>query len=104
MKILITGATGNVGLAVLRALQATPANLQVLAGVRNLHEDSPKLTGLAVSPIHFDFEDTSTFAPALQGVDVLFLLRPPQLADVARYFQPLIAAAKDAAVKHILFL
>jgi uncharacterized protein YbjT (DUF2867 family) len=45
-----------------------------------------------------------TFLPAFQEIDVLFLLRPPQISDVKKYFVPLIEMAKQAAIKHIVFL
>lgn len=34
----------------------------------------------------------------------MFLLRPPQLADVPKYFLPFVAEAKAAGVKHLVFL
>ncbi|GAB2953384.1 NmrA family NAD(P)-binding protein [Hymenobacter coalescens] len=104
MNILVTGATGHVGLATLRALSRPRPGISVVAGVRNPAADSPALAGLADRVVPFDFEREATFAPALQGTDVLFLLRPPALADVARYFAPLIQAAKAAQVRHIVFL
>jgi uncharacterized protein YbjT (DUF2867 family) len=51
-----------------------------------------------------DFTRTETFAPALDGVDRVFLVRPPHLADAKRYFAPFIDAAKTAGVRHIVFL
>lgn len=104
MKILVTGATGNVGLSVLKALQETRLDLQIIAGVRNTETDKEKLKHFNVSLITFDFEIIQTFQPALQGIDILFLLRPPQLADVSKYFKPLINEAVIANVKHIVFL
>ncbi|MGB6035282.1 MAG: NmrA family NAD(P)-binding protein, partial [Cryomorphaceae bacterium] len=54
--------------------------------------------------IKFDFTDLNTFLPALKEVDLLFLLRPPQISDVGKYFAPLIHTAKEASVRHIVFL
>ncbi len=104
MKILVTGATGNVGLSVLKALQELQAPVQVIAGVRSIKADTAKLKAFKVTTVRFDFEDVSTFLPALQGMDLVFLLRPPQLADVPKYFKPLIAEAVNSNVKHIIFL
>ncbi len=104
MKILITGATGNVGSEVIKAFQKRPHQLQLLAGVRNPEEDKEKLAAYKIQLIKFDFTDITTFKPALHGVEILFLLRQPQLSDVAKYFKPLIAAAQAEKVKHIVFL
>lgn len=38
-KVLITGATGNVGLEVIKALQNMHHQLGFYAGVRNVHQD-----------------------------------------------------------------
>jgi len=104
MKILITGATGNVGLSVLKALTNNNSNLQINAGLRNIETDSAKLKEFNVSFVCFDFENEVTFKPALQNIDVLFLLRPPQLTDVSRFFNPLIKEAIKAKISHIVFL
>ncbi|MCU0451264.1 MAG: NmrA family NAD(P)-binding protein [Bernardetiaceae bacterium] len=103
-KLLITGATGNVGLAVLQALQKLALPLEIRAGVRNPQAEAPKMASYGATAVPFDFEDARTFAPALAGVDGLFLLRPPQLADVNKYFAPLISQAQQAGVRHIVFL
>ncbi len=103
-NVLITGATGNVGIEVLAALQKIDHQLEVFAGVRNPEQGNEKTKNLNVQNIRFDFTDSDTFLPALQGIDLLFLLRPPQISDVKKYFAPLIGAAKKMAVKQIVFL
>ncbi|MCY7363291.1 MAG: NmrA family NAD(P)-binding protein, partial [Ignavibacteria bacterium] len=89
MKILITGATGNVGLSVLKAIANHNNNLQIYAGLRNIETDSAKLKDYNVSLVTFDFENEMTFKSALEKIDILFLLRPPQLANVSKFFKPL---------------
>jgi uncharacterized protein YbjT (DUF2867 family) len=54
--------------------------------------------------VRFDFEDPGTHAPALAGVEKLFLLRPPAVSDVKRHMLPVVRAAKDAGVRHLVFL
>jgi uncharacterized protein YbjT (DUF2867 family) len=103
-KLLITGATGNVGMEVIKALQKIEHNLDVFAGVRNLESDSKKLMSYHLIPDKFDFIDVSTFEPALKNCHILFLLRPPQISDTEKYFKPLIEIAKKCQVNHIIFL
>jgi uncharacterized protein YbjT (DUF2867 family) len=103
-KILITGATGNVGTAVIQALQKTDYPLHVCAGVRDLEETDAKFAHLKTHFVKFDFTDSTTYETALAGCQILFLLRPPQIAEVDKYFKPLIDVCKKMGVQHILFL
>ncbi|GAB4420912.1 MAG: SDR family oxidoreductase [Bacteroidia bacterium] len=101
-SILITGATGNVGAAVIAALLGADERIEILAGLRGLR--AGHAYGDRVKAVPFDFADPASATAALRRCDTLFLLRPPQLADVKTYFQPLIAAAREQSVKHIVFL
>jgi len=103
MKLLITGATGNVGLSVIKHISNQSNNLQVFAGVRNIETDTHILKNYNVSLVPFDFENIQTFKPALKDIDVLFLLRPPQLANVSKFFEPLIDEAIRSKIKQIIF-
>jgi uncharacterized protein YbjT (DUF2867 family) len=103
-KILVTGATGNVGIEVIKSLQKFDNQLDIIAGVRNIEADKLKLSGYKTHFELFDFENIKTYFSALRQCDTLFLLRPPQLSDVNKYFKPLINAAKETGVKHIVFL
>lgn len=103
MSLLVTGATGTVGAAVLAALAEQPPSTPVLAAVRDPTAANEHI-GPAVATRAFDFEDSTTWPAALAGVTTLFLLRPPQLADVAGTFAPLIKMAATNGVRHIVFL
>ncbi|CAN5908970.1 SDR family oxidoreductase [soil metagenome] len=104
-RILITGATGNVGLETLRCLSrlALPAT-ELYAGVPDVAKarEQVQLPGVQVVPL--DFARPETVRQALRPIDKVFLLRPPQLADVPKYFQPFVAEAKAAGVRHLVFL
>ena len=104
MKILITGATGNVGMAVIDSLSKIKHTLQIVAGVKNLNLDKEKLASYAVEFVMFDFIDAATYKPALSGCQMLFLLRPPQISDTEKYFKPLIAVASEVGIKYLIFL
>jgi len=103
-KVLITGATGNVGIEVLSALKKLEHQLEIYAGVRDTEFGNEKLSNFNIKTIKFDFMNIETFLTALKDVDMLFLLRPPQISDVKKYFAPLIETAKKSSVKHIVFL
>jgi uncharacterized protein YbjT (DUF2867 family) len=103
-NVLITGATGNVGIEVLSALKKIDHQLAVFAGLRDVALENDKLAKFNIKNIQFDFTNSETFAPALQNIDLLFLLRPPQISDVNKYFAPLIEIAKQSSIKHIVFL
>ena len=103
-KILITGATGNVGMAVIKALQKQNHLLDIITVVRDLEAASKKLAAYKVSFKKFDFTDPLTYKPALRNCNKLFLLRTPQITESEKYFKPLVQAAKDNRLKHIIFL
>ncbi|PIG94960.1 SDR family oxidoreductase [Gloeocapsopsis sp. IPPAS B-1203] len=100
-KILVTGATGNVGREVVRLLYHEGYHIK--AAVRNLKNVDDTLTS-QVEYVIFDFQQHNTLSPALQGVSKLFLVRPPAIAQVKRYINPAIDAAIVAGVQHIVFL
>ncbi|MCS4436689.1 NmrA family NAD(P)-binding protein [Aquiflexum gelatinilyticum] len=104
MKVVITGATGSVGKAVLSSLRNIDHQLDLYAGVRNVEADKISLEGLKTSLLKFDFMDFKTCEAALENCDILFLLRPPQISDTEKYFKPIIDACQDKGVKHIVFL
>ena len=103
-KVLITGATGNVGTEVIKSLQNIDHQLEIYAGVRNLNEDRLKLSNYKVNFSLFDFTDVETYKTALDGCEILFLLRPPQISEVEKYFKPIVDTCKKNGVKHIVFL
>lgn len=104
-KILITGATGNIGREVIRFLLEGNPSDEIYAGVRNVskaQDEFGKYPGLKYRL--FDFENPETFKQAFEGIDRVFLLRPPHISDTDRYFKPLIAKMKAVGVRDVLFL
>ena len=72
--ILITGATGTIGRALVQELRAAGV------GARAMTREPAKaaaLFGAGVDAVHGDFTDPASLAPALEGVDTLFLLTVP---------------------------
>jgi uncharacterized protein YbjT (DUF2867 family) len=105
MRILITGATGNVGIEVMKAIFALEHSHEIYAGVRGMRQGHAALEPLPkIQYREFDFDKTDQLRKYLHGIDVLFLLRPPYISDAEKYFSPLVDAARKEAVRHIVFL
>ena len=99
-KVLVTGASGNVGSLVLQHLVAADVPVRAAdvapARVRDLVPDVPA--------VRFDFTDPGTWTAAFEDVAVMFLMRPPQLANIARDMVPALEAARAAGVEHTVLL
>ncbi|WGV27362.1 SDR family oxidoreductase [Halotia branconii] len=101
LKILVTGATGNVGKEVIRLLQSYDCH--ICAAVRNPNS-AKQILGSNIPSVSFDFTNPDTFANAFVQVNKLFLVRPPALANIRKQIAPVLNAAKLAGVEHIIFL
>ena len=98
--ILITGATGNVGSEVVKALSRQKHRAR--AFVRRTSKASPiALPGIEL--VEGDFAQPDTIAHSLQGVDRLFLLIPSS-SQVEQQQRDVVDAAKRSGVKHIVKL
>ncbi len=100
MKILVTGASGNVGTYVVKALLKMGEEV-VAAGT-----EVGKLERLfdhKVQAVKLDFTNPATFDGALVGVDRVFLMRPPHLGKPQDLY-PFIEALKTYPIVLISFL
>ena len=61
MNVLITGATGNIGTKVLKALSQMDHPLNIFAGVIDIGLYNKKPGPFKAKPILFDFTNTETF-------------------------------------------
>lgn len=104
-NILIIGATGNIGIEVIKQLLSTNNSYKIIAGVRNkekaqvLFKDFKNLEYTL-----FDFEKPETFNSAMENISTVFLLRPPHISDIENYFRPLISLFKEKQIKEVVFL
>jgi uncharacterized protein YbjT (DUF2867 family) len=100
-QVLVTGATGNVGSAVVRALLAKGM------AVRAAGSDLARLRlllGPQVAVAQLDFYQPATFAAALMGCERLFLMRPPAISQVRRTLLPFLDTARALGVRQVVFL
>jgi len=100
MKVLVTGASGNVGSYVVKELLKMGENV-VVAGT-NIKK-LINMFGDKVDVVEFDFTKKQTFKDALNGVDRIFLMRPPQLGKPQDLY-PFIDAEKLNNIKLVSFL
>ncbi|MCC5909390.1 MAG: NmrA family NAD(P)-binding protein [Clostridiaceae bacterium] len=100
MKVLVTGASGNVGSYVIKEL-LNKGEKVAAAGTNT--DRLKKLFGDEVEAVTFDFTDKSTFNQALRGVNRVFLMRPPHLGKPEDLY-PFIDAMKAEKVELVSFL
>ena len=105
--ILVTGATGNVGAPLLDALVAAGAPVRAAAGsvadLARLRDESTS-PRLPIDSVLLDFTDPDTWTVAYEGVERMFLLRPPHLGKPKTQMLPSLEAAKAAGVRHVVLL
>jgi len=100
MKILITGASGNVGSYVVKEL--LKLNEEVVAAGTN-KEKLEKMLGDTVDIVKLDFTKPETFKNALIDIDRVFLMRPPHLGKPEDLY-PFIDFIKSKDIRLISFL
>ncbi|MEV4411834.1 NmrA family NAD(P)-binding protein [Catellatospora sp. NPDC049609] len=96
MGILVTGASGNVGTVVARAL--TDSGAAVVAATR-----SGRAVGGARGVV-FDFTDAATWPGAFADIESMLLVRPPAVGNVRRDLLPALSAARAHGMRHVVFL
>jgi NAD(P)H dehydrogenase (quinone) len=97
-KVLILGATGQVGGAAVRHLSGNP-DVEVVVATRSPQKwKTPGTTAVAL-----DLDRPETLAPALAGIDRAFLVTG-YTVDMLRQSKDFLNAAKRAGVKHVVHL
>lgn len=91
--VLVTGATGTVGHHVVERLRQ--AGTAVRPASRR-----PRGPGGTV----FDFRDATTWRAAFEGVETMFLVRPPDIARVSRDLLPALAFGQTMGLRHVVLL
>ncbi|WP_327701320.1 SDR family oxidoreductase [Streptomyces decoyicus] len=97
--ILVTGATGNVGSELVARLAAEGAPVRAMTR-------SPETAGFpaGVEAVAGDFDKPGTLPAALAGVDRVFIVPPGYGPEGPVQERTLVAAAREAGVKHLVKL
>jgi uncharacterized protein YbjT (DUF2867 family) len=99
--ILVTGATGTVGNALIQELSKAGAEFRAM--VRNPAKGEA-LRGAGIETVIGDFDRPETLGQALAGVRRVFLLTAPNPAMAAQEIAVVEAARRGDAVRHIVKL
>jgi len=95
--ILITGASGNAGGAVLRGVLKSGSDVRAMVRSK---EDTAKVPQGA-TPVIADFADKLSLRRALEGVDTVYLVCSP-VRELVELESNMIDACREAGVKHIV--
>ena len=98
-SILVIGATGLLGSEVTRQLVANGHWVRV--GVRKPAQYQAPSS--RVESVRFDFADPTSFAPALDKVEKLFLIALPLDPEAPAVLAPVIRAAQQAGIRQVVF-
>jgi len=99
MSIAVTGATGQLGRIVIENLKQRTATSNILALVRKPEQAE----ALGVAARAFDYSRTETLDAALSGVETLLLISSSEIGQRAAQHANVIAAAKRAGIKRIVY-
>lgn len=101
-KILVTGATGRLGNAVVRALlQKIPAT-EVAAMARDIDKAAP-LAALGVDVRVGDYTDYDSLVAAFEGIEKIYLVSAVAFSDRIAQHNNAIGAAGQAGVRHVIY-
>jgi NAD(P)H dehydrogenase (quinone) len=97
-RVLITGATGRIGGAVFRELKGDQSIQPIVAA-----RVPEKAAALGLSAVLFDYDRTETIAPALEGIDSIFVVTG-YTVEMLRQSKSLVDHARKSGVRHIVHL
>jgi uncharacterized protein YbjT (DUF2867 family) len=95
--LLVTGATGNIGRELMRELATKEVEFRIFVRDPRRADGLPDQASYVVG----DLDDVASYAPALDGIDRLFLLVPGVGIDHTRH---MVTAAQAAGVERIVLL
>jgi NAD(P)H dehydrogenase (quinone) len=101
-KIMVTGATGQLGTLVINLLvqKMNPENISVLV------RDTAKAEGIKEKGITIskgDYNDYNSLLSAFKGIDKLYFISSSDLNDREKHHENVIKAAVESKVKHVIY-
>jgi NAD(P)H dehydrogenase (quinone) len=100
-KILITGATGQVGSKTINFLKESN-DAEIIAAIRT-PEKAKQFKKQGISTVLFDFDDDQSHAAALEGIGRVFMVTG-YTVDMLRQSKVFLDSASKAGVKHVVHL
>ncbi|MFI2906961.1 NAD(P)H-binding protein [Streptomyces sp. PDY-4] len=93
--VLVTGGTGKTGKTLVHVLRNAGVHARVAS--RNPAAADP-------DAIRFDWNDPTTYGPALDGMDRVFLLPPVESVDPLPLVEPFLRQAQRAGIRRLVML
>lgn len=102
-KILITGATGNIGSEVL--IQLIENGMKVRAAVHNINKIKEiEWNSKKIDIVQFDYKKPKMWEKLFTNIDQILLVAPPGEAKSQDMLRPFIDAAKSHNIKKIIMI
>jgi NAD(P)H dehydrogenase (quinone) len=100
--IVVTGATGQLGQLVIKALLKKVPAASIVAAVRNV-EKAKDIAALGVQVRQADYSQPASWDAALKGADKVLLISSSEIGQRAKQHRSVIDAAKKAGVKLLAY-
>lgn len=100
--IVVTGATGQLGHLVIKALLKKVPAASIVAAVRNV-EKAKDIAALGVQVRYADYNKPETWDAALKGADKVLLISASEIGKRAKQHRAVIDAAKRAGVRLLAY-
>jgi len=101
-KIMVTGATGNLGSQILQLLIKKAGS----KGLSAIARDPSKLASVreqGVNVVQADYENKESLLKAFQGIDILYFVSGSEIDKRMKQHKNVIDTAKEAGIKHVVY-
>lgn len=104
-KILVTGATGNLGSGIIKHLLGKGTLASDITALVRTGESGKRLEALGVNIKVGTYDDPASLTEAFEGIDTLMFVSSPDLDNTLRIKQHanVVFAARNAKVSHIVY-
>lgn len=102
-KILVTGATGHYGRAVLKSLLNKGLESKNIYAMVRDQAKAAELESLGITIVVGDYEDYDSLIKAFSGIDKLLFVSGSEMKNRITQHKQVVKAAKNAGIKHIFY-